>query len=186
MVPRELLDRVAEDIRRYCAAKGYVAGPNWNPLVPWDSVAAFAMAKALVSSGQFDDYLAIAPEGHVYGYFFERLGARILSIYVDYPPRRADLVDDLSPLQGRRVLLIEDDLVSGISLELVTRELVNHPPRELSLYLGRQKDYQQVQNVPGSVTAVYLAEDHLDPAERAKHEADFVNCFGHSSDSAAQ
>jgi len=76
MGTQELLDRVAHQVRSHCAAKGYVSGPHWNPLTPRDSVAAFAMAQALFQGGRFDDYVAIAPEGHVYGYFFERLGAR--------------------------------------------------------------------------------------------------------------
>lgn len=69
-------------------AKGYVEGRWLNPLVPMDCIAAWAMARQLTESGQFDRYLAIAPEGHVYGYFFERLGVPVLSVFVDYPPRR--------------------------------------------------------------------------------------------------
>ena len=75
MVTQQLLDRVSEDVRRHCAARGYVSGPNWNPLTPRDRVAALAMAKSLVAAQLFDHYLAIAPEGHVYGYFFERAPA---------------------------------------------------------------------------------------------------------------
>lgn len=178
MVSQQLLDRISDNVRGHCAGKGYVRGPNWNPLTPWDSVAALAMARSLQQSGRFDDYVAMAPEGHVYGYFFERLGTPVLSIVVDYPPKRVDLVDDLSAIRGRRVLLVEDDIVSGVSLALVVKELARYWPRSLSLYLGREKDSQQLQNVPSAVTAVYLAEDHLDPTERERHEAEFVEFFG--------
>ncbi|WP_460597757.1 hypothetical protein [Geomonas sp. Red276] len=43
-----------------------------NNFIPHSAVAAFGMAKLLAS--KFDRYLAVAPEGHIYGYFFERLG----------------------------------------------------------------------------------------------------------------
>ena len=178
MVSQELLDQIAEDIRGHCAGKGYVSGPNWNPLTPRDSVAALAMARALTQQGRFDAYLAIAPEGHVYGYFFERLGIPVLSVFVDYPPRRVHLVNDLSATRDLRVLLVEDDIVSGVSLELVVRELAIYSPRSVSLYLGREKESQQLQNVSPSITEVFLAEDHLDPAERGRYEAEFVEFFG--------
>jgi hypothetical protein len=178
MVSQRLLDRVAENIRSHCAAKGYVSGPNWNPLTPQDSVAAFAMARWLQQSGRFDDYLAVAPEGHVFGYFFERLGIPMLSAFVEYPPRCVDLVDDCSAIRGRRVLVVEDDIISGVSLALVVSALATYAPRSLSLYLGRDKESQQLENVPELITEVYLAEDHLDPAERGRYDAEFVKFFG--------
>jgi hypothetical protein len=178
MVSQHLLDFIAGEVRRHCAVKGYVSGPNWNPLTPRDSIAALAMARSLLRAGRFDHYLAIAPEGHVYGYFFERLGARVLSVAVDYPPRRAELVDDLSAIRGRRVLLVEDDIISGVSLGLVVSALATYEPRSVSLYLGRDKEDQHLQNVPPSIAEVYLAEDHLDPTERGRYEADLLEFFG--------
>src|SRR5438046_1685709 len=74
MVPRELLDRVRADVRRHCESKGRREGPGVNNFVPHDCVAAFAMARRLIDSGDFDRYVAVAPEGHIYGYFLERLG----------------------------------------------------------------------------------------------------------------
>jgi hypothetical protein len=41
------------------------------------------MAKLL--AGQFDQYVAVAPEGHIYSYVFERLGIPVLSVHTDYP-----------------------------------------------------------------------------------------------------
>jgi hypothetical protein len=172
-----LLGQVGEAVHGHCAAKGYVSGRNWNPLTPHDSVAALAMARYLTGSGAFDHYLAVAPEGHVYGFFFERLGARVLSILVDYPPTRIDSADDLSAVHGQRVLLIEDDVVSGVSLDLVMKELTRHEPRSVSLYLGREKETQQLQNIPPQIDRVYLAEDCLDQADRGRHESQFFDFF---------
>jgi hypothetical protein len=181
MALSELLDLAHADIRAHCAAKGYVSGPHWNPLVPQDSVAALGMARWLLESGRFDDYIAVAPEGHVYGYFFERLGARLLSVFVEYPPKCIQLVDDLTAIRDRSVLLIEDDVVSGVSLELVVRELARFAPRSLSLYLGRDRDSHQFENIPAPIGNVYLAEDCLDPADRGRHEREFVELFSRSS-----
>src|SRR5262245_28135509 len=80
MTPRQVRDRVLADVRSHCQAKGYREGPGVNNFIPHDAVAAFAMARSLTGSGLFDHYLAVAPEGHVYGYFFECLGARVLSV----------------------------------------------------------------------------------------------------------
>jgi len=180
-----VLDRVAAEICRHCAAKGYVSGPNWNPLTPADSVAALAMARWLVGSRQFDEFVVVAPEGHVYGYFFERLGVRVLSVFVEYPPKSIQLVDDLAAIRGKRVLLIEDDVVSGVSLELVVRELAKFAPLSLSLFLGRDKDSHQLQNVPSAIFRTHLAEDHLDPAERPRFEREFMEFFGSKEGPAA-
>jgi hypothetical protein len=177
VISTRLLEQVAEAVRGHCTAKGYVGGRNWNPLTPYDSVAALAMARYLIGLRAFDRYVALAPEGNVYGFFFERLGAQVLSVFVDYPPTRIDSVDVLSVIHERRVLLIEDDIVSGISLKLVIKELARHEPSSVSLYLGREKDSQQLDNIPSQIDAVYLAEDVLDPARRGQYELDFLAFF---------
>ena len=86
-------------------------------------------------------------------------------------------MDDLSVIQRRRVLLIEDDVVSGISLDLVMKEIMRQEPSSVSLYLGREKDSQQLQNVPPQIDRVYLAEDCLDPAARCQYESEFFELF---------
>jgi hypothetical protein len=135
------------------------------------------MARRIVESKAFDHYIAVAPEGHVYGFFFERLGIRLLSVEVDYPPTHVGLPDDLSVLCGRRVLVVEDDVVSGLSLRLVISEIARYGPSSVSLYLGRKKSSQQLHNVPPEIERIYLAEDDLDPAERNRYESEFVDMF---------
>jgi hypothetical protein len=136
-----------------------------------------AMAWYLIGLRAFEQYVAVAPEGNVYGFLFERLEAKVLSVFVDYPPTRVDYVDDLSVIHGRRLLLIEDDIVSGNSLRLAMRELSRHEPSSVSLYLGREKDSQQLNNTPSQIEAFYLAEDVLDPASRGRYESDFLAFF---------
>ncbi|MGO8747984.1 MAG: hypothetical protein ACLQNE_18570 [Thermoguttaceae bacterium] len=178
MLPKQLVERVIVDVQRHCRnAKGYEEGPWVNPLVPHDCVAALAMARWLVEKGAFDHCVAVAPEGHLYGYFFEKLGIPVLSVHVDYPPRCFKALDDLSVLRGGRILLLEDDVISGVTLRLVTTALEEYGPQSLALYLGRAKDDQILESVGTKVGAIYLAEDCLDPALREQYEVDFSHFF---------
>lgn len=182
MVSGELLKLVASDVSRHCRqSKGYEDAPWVNPLVPQDCVAAFTLAKWLTDHAVFDHCVAVAPEGHILGYFFERLGARVLSVYVDYPPARIEVLDDLSVLRDGRVLILEDDVISGLTLRLVVTALREFSPRSLALYLARRKEGQQLQYVPHEIQRVYLAEDFLDPAKRAQHESEFAKFFERTS-----
>lgn len=155
------------DVRQHCRSKGYSEGPGVNNLIPHDCINAFHMARLLIESGEHDCCVAIAPEGHIYGYFFERLGAKVLSVYVDYPPTKLAIVDDLAVIRGKKVLLIEDDVISGLTLRLVIGGLQQYRPCSLSLYLGHCKHVQHVLNVPPEIKNIYIAEDCLDPLQRS-------------------
>ncbi len=178
MIPQELQCRVLEAVQRHCERKGYREGPGVNNFVPHDCVAAFAMARLLVESGEFDCYVAVAPEGHVYGYFLEQRGATVLSVFADYPPTKCESDDDLSILRGGRVLIVEDDVIGGRTLRLVVSHLEQFSPRSLSLYLGHTKGIQHVQNIPKEIVRTYLAEDQLDWRRRDSDENSFVEFFG--------
>lgn len=159
MLPQVNTERLHAAIARHCAALGYVDGPNWNALVPVDPVAAFALTGLLARSGLFDHIVAVAPEGHVYGYFFAQLGVPVLSAFVEYPPRGVILGDGIEAIRGGRVLLLEDDLVSGTTLRQVVAALLPFAPQSLWLYLGRRKRDQFLDNKPGEIAGVFLAED---------------------------
>ena len=116
MALHELLAEVAAEARRHCAAKGYTGGPNWNPLTPWDGVAALAMARFLLGSGLFDHYLAVAPEGHVYGFFFEQLGAVFMAMVRLWPSNPL-----LSVVFGLYVFLVHGSAVGLAMTPIVHR-----------------------------------------------------------------
>jgi hypothetical protein len=178
MIPRELLAQILADVRRHCEGKGHREGPGVNSFVPHDAAAAFAMARLLVGSGDFDHLVAVAPEGHIYGYFLERLGAKVLSVFADYPPTRCESADDLSVLRGGRVLIVEDDVIGGRTLRLVVDHLKQFGPASLALYLGHTKGIQHLRNVPGEIGKVYLAEDRLDWGRRDEDVRAFIEFFG--------
>ncbi|MFH2124120.1 MAG: hypothetical protein ABIJ50_11650 [Pseudomonadota bacterium] len=125
------------------------------------------MAKRLVTAG-FDRYLVIAPEGRIYGYFFEQLGVPLLSIFTDYSPTRYIAEDDLCVLQDQSVLLIEDDAISGLTLRLVSEHLYQFAPKSLGFYLRHTKGIQHLQNVPGEIDEIYVAEDMLSWGTRSE------------------
>lgn len=178
MVSRVLLDAVVADVRRHCEAKGYREGDGVNNFVPHDAVAAFGMAEKLTAGG-FDCYLAVAPEGHIYGYFFDRLEVPVLSVFTDYPPTRCSAEDDLRTIQGRRVLLIEDDVIGGRTLRLVVDHLLQFSPDSLALYLGHTKGIQHLRNVPTEISEVFVAEDNLAVEDRTELERRFEEFFSH-------
>lgn len=178
MIPQQLTEYIASDIQQHVRkSKGFEQGPWVNPLVPVDCVQSFMMAHMLIESRAFDYCVAVAPEGHVYGYFFERLGASVLSVHVDYPPRTCQVLDDLSRLRGQRVLILEDDVVSGLTLRLVVSTLRSYEVRLMDLFLGRRKEDQLLENVPAEIGTVYLAEDYLDPGLRDNYESSYVAFF---------
>ena len=108
---------------------------------------------------------------------FELLGATVLSVHVDYPPRRCEVLDDLSVVRDKRVLILEDDVISGVTLGYVVQDIQKFQPRSMDLYLGRPADGQLLKNVDPAIGQTYLAEDHLDSGRRAEYEADFVEFF---------
>lgn len=176
MVPRQLINALLAEVRRHCQTKGYREGPGVNNFIPHDVVDAYGMAKYLITAG-FDKYLAIAPEGHIYGYFFERMGVPVLSVFTDYPPTRCVAEDDLCVLRDQRVLLIEDDAISGRTLRLVSEHLHQFAPKSLGLYLGHTKGVQHLQNVPDEIDKVYVAEDLLSWGTRSELEREFEDFF---------
>jgi hypothetical protein len=150
---------VCADISQHCQNKGYCEGPGVNNLVSHDAIAAFGMARYLTSEREFDYYLAVAPEGHIYGYFFERFGFSTMDIFVPYPPVDVEMCDDLSCIKGKRVLIIEDDVMSGKSLQLVVQELLRHESAHIELYLGHSKGIQHPENVSKVIEHIYFTED---------------------------
>ena len=132
------------------------------------------MAKLLTEKEVFDHCLAVAPEGHVYGFFFEGPGTQILPVLIAYPPKQLETRDDLTVSRDGRVLVLEDDVISGVTLQLVVKGFLHYQPRSLSLYLGRAKEDQQLENAPSEIDVAYPVENHLDSSLRERHESAFL------------
>lgn len=171
---RKVEAAVLDHVRK---SAGYEEVSMLNPLEPHNCVAAFAMSRLLFQTESFDYCISVAPEGHLYGYFFELLGAEVLSVHVDYPPRKCSVLSDLNQIIGKRVLILEDDVASGTTLSLVTSTLEVQQPSQIDLYLGRAKANQTLENVDSRITNVYLSEDYLDPQSSELYYAEFEEFF---------
>jgi hypoxanthine phosphoribosyltransferase len=178
MISPQLTELVITEVSQHVrSSKGYETESFINPLTPVDSVSAFVMAKLLAEGNAFDVCVSVAPEGHVYGYFFHLFEVPILSVHVDYPPRRCEILDDLETIRGKRVLILEDDVASGTTLRLVVNELIEYEPASIDLYLGRRKDSQILDSIHPSIDRVFIAEDHLDAQRRYEYEKIFADYF---------
>lgn len=168
---------VLAEIKGYCLNKGARPGKGVNNFVPHDCVSAFAMAKFLVTKVGFDHYISVGPEGHIYSYFFETIGITPLSVSVNYPPTELQIIDNLSQITGGRTLIIEDDIIGGATLRIITHALIIHKPASLYLFLGHRKSLQHLHNVPHEIQKIYIAEDFLEDRDYDKHETAFINYF---------
>lgn len=164
------LNPLYRDIESYCLAKGARPGPGVNNFIPHDPVHAYAMAVHLTTEFSFDHLVSVAPEGHIYGYFFEKLGHSPLSVHVPYPPTHCEVPDDFPSLAGGSVLIIEDDVIGGATLRHVVKALQSHQSDSLSLYLGHSAFVQKLENVPDEIDRVFRAETDVDPKEYLRWE----------------
>jgi hypothetical protein len=174
---KSIYSAVCENVQRHCLAKGYREGDGVNNFVPHDAIASFGMARLL--AGTFDRYIAVAPEGHIYGYFLERMGIPVLSVFTDYPPTCCTSEEDLTVLENQRVLLIEDDVISGRTLQLVVDFIRQFKPAALALYLGHNIGIQQLSNVPHEINPenIYVAERSLSQKDWKELEDEFFEFF---------
>lgn len=177
MKTKSIYSAVCNDVQRHCMAKGYREGNGVNNFIPHDAIASFCVAKLL--AGNFDRYVAVAPEGHIYGYFLERMGIPVLSVFTDYPPTCCTSEEDLTVLENQRVLLIEDDVISGRTLQLVVDYVGQFKPASLALYLGHNAGIQHLGNVPREINPenIYVAERALSQKDWMNLEDEFLEFF---------
>lgn len=133
-----------------------------NPHYPDNPLAAFNAAQRAVKEG-FDVALIVGPEGFAYEPYFRDLGVPTVAVNIpesrEDEPRSIKLFDDLSALQGKKVLVVEDDVRTGATLQKLLEHLEPHNPERLGLYLGQPEQFQKVTNIPPKFKNTYLAED---------------------------
>lgn len=131
-----------------------------NPHVPSYPLAAFHTARQAVKDG-FDVALIVGPEGFAYEPYFHDLGLSTLAVNIPESgkdePRSIQLFDDLSALEGRKVLVVEDDIRTGATLQKILEALKPHQPAHLGLYLGQPERFQIAENVPSDFKESYVA-----------------------------
>ena len=133
-----------------------------NPHHPSNPLAAFNAARKAVREG-FDVALIVGPEGFAYEPYFHDLVIRSVAVYIpesrEDEPRSIKLFDNLAELQGKKVLVVEDDVRTGATLQKLLETLEPHNPARLGLYLGQPEQFQRIPNIPQKFEATYLAEE---------------------------
>lgn len=164
----EYLDIV---VREYFRDSAFAAAQKRgvdNPHNPSSPLAAFNAAYE--ASKGFDVVLIVGPEGFAYEPYFKSLG--MLTVAINIPESGADetrtiqFFDDLSKLQGQKVLVVEDDVRTGATLYKLLEHMKSHPPSELGLYLGQPKEFQRLEKIPKDFAKVYVADSQSQVEEK--------------------
>ncbi len=132
-----------------------------NPHNPNEPAAAFKAAHLAVNKG-FEIALIIGPEGFAYEPYFKDLGIQTIAINIpesgEGEERTVALLDDLTSLHGKKVLIVEDDVRSGATLQKVFESMGVNTPKQLGLYLGQPASYQKIENVPSGFSDTFIAK----------------------------
>ena len=133
-----------------------------NPHVPVSPLGAFVAAHKAVQNG-FDVVVIVGPEGFAYEPYFKDLGLSTVAVNIPESlpdePRSFRALDDLSVLQGKRVLVVEDDVRTGATLETLLEKIKPYAPEKFGLYLGQPIAFQEQANIPQEFKNTFIASD---------------------------
>jgi hypothetical protein len=150
-----LLEKLAErEVAEY--AKEHGCGKIF---VPHMVLEAITNSRTLAESGAYDLGLSVEPEGCAYAYFFETQGMRILHVYADFDGKGGidyREVDDLGELRGKRILIIEDDIQTGLTLRTVLERIKGIGADRYGLFLGNLAGFQNRNAIPKQVEQVHM------------------------------
>jgi hypoxanthine phosphoribosyltransferase len=154
---------------KYLAALTSAEKGDVSSSVAYDEFGALKLIRQVIQEQDFDVVLMVGPEGGRFAAPFEMAGFPIVRIHVDdfNSARPFEIIDDLSVLRGKRVLLLEDDVHSGATLNRTLQQVLPHNPGPLSLFLGNPLQYQTLENVPPQIHKVYT----LSPASDLEIES---------------
>lgn len=167
----EILHEVVTTLLRQ-EVRDYYSRHNLRPFFADDSIVSFSTARRVIEERQVQVGIAIGPEGFTYASIFALLGLPILHVHVDEYSTTIDRpykeLDDLRGIAGKYVLLIEDDVQSGKTLERVCENITGYSPSTISLYLGKSRKYQNLANVSKEFAKVYTVPNHLTDRQKRK------------------
>jgi len=132
-----------------------------NPPYQIDPLAAFNAAQEAVKN-KYDIALIVGPEGFSYEPYFRDLGMPTIAVNIPESgkdePRTIKIFDNLSVLQDKKVLVIEDDVSTGATLKRLIEIVKPYSPQQLGLYLGLPESFQKISNIPREFKDSYIAE----------------------------
>lgn len=177
MLKAELLEKFSMD-----EAHLYSQQHGWGRIFkPHTLLESSLNAERIIRSGEIDIGLSVEPEGCAYAYFFETLGLDVLHVYAEFDGKGGidfQLAQPLDALRGRRVLLIEDDIRTGLTLRTVLDGIKGVGAKSFSLFLGNNLPYQNLGSVPPQVIRTYLNTMEDTGLDRDRMEERFVELLG--------
>ncbi len=138
-------------------------------------------AHKIINNGQIDIGLSIEPEGCAYGYFFDAQGLKVLHVFADFDGKGGidyRSVDDLHELTGKRALIIEDDVQTGITLRTVISKISQIRAASFAVFLGNGLVYQNLNAVPPDIFKIYLNTTTETGCNYIQLEQNLIDFFG--------
>jgi orotate phosphoribosyltransferase-like protein len=115
----------------------------------------------LLNKKSFDVAVGIAREALTYSCLLEQLGGKVINLLIKEEEDRAYYpLDDLSVIKDKRVLVLEDDVVTGKTIQKVHEILLKNKPASLELYIGNMLDYKTIKDETFNLR--YLLPDQIE------------------------
>ncbi|MBF0105997.1 MAG: phosphoribosyltransferase [Deltaproteobacteria bacterium] len=135
------------------------------PTIPQSYTAAFLTAQAAFEDG-YDVALIVGPEAFSFEPLFVDLGISTVAVNIpeiDYDgDRTLTILDSLSKLKGKKVLVVEDDIRSGATLRALVKGLQPALPKKLGLFLGLPIARQRLESIPAIFDKAYTTNTEQD------------------------
>jgi hypoxanthine phosphoribosyltransferase len=121
---------------------------------------AFQTAVSLPAK-DYDYALIVGPEGFAYEPIFLELGIETLAInipeYRANRKRKLSYLDQLPNLKGKRILIVEDDIRTGATLQKILTDPLISCALSFDLYLGQEEKYHLLANIPPTIKHTFVA-----------------------------
>ena len=136
---------------------------------PENRIFSFASVRRTVEEGQRQVGIPIGPEGFPYASMFDLFNFSLRHVYIDEYCKTEDRpyqeLDNLQDIQGKDVIFIEDDVVSGKTLAKAAQKISTYKPKSIAVYLGTPEDKQELQNIPPNIRPIYTTPSSLKDPE---------------------
>ena len=165
----KIMKKVAEWLLIKDAQKYYTRFGLQKPLFALEAITSFSSIRKIIEERETEIGIAIGPEGFMYASIFELYDFPLRNVHIDEYCTTEDRpykeLDDLSIIRGKNIILIEDDVRTGKTLEKACSQIKRHSPKSISLYLGHPERMQNLPNIPKEFRKVYTTPDILSDAQ---------------------
>ncbi len=146
----------------YKHLKEYLRKYSLNaPYIGADEPRHISKFSELLSKNSFDVAVGIAREALAYSCLLEQLGGKVINLLIKEEEDRAYYpLDDLGAIKDKRVLVLEDDVVTGKTIQKVHEILLKNKPASLELYIGNMLDYKAIKDEAFNLR--YLLPDQIE------------------------